>query len=352
MKSAPLLEVSHLKVHFQTPAGQLTAVDDVSFSVHRGEIVGIVGESGCGKSVLAQSLIRLLEHSDAVEYQGSILFEGEDILQMPLSKLRHLRGNDIAMIFQDPLTSFNPVYSIGKQIEEVLQHHQKRPHKEARAKAIELLRLTGIPTPHIRVDAYPHELSGGMQQRAMIAMALACEPKLLIADEPTTALDVTIQAQILELILQLNQQLDMAVLFITHDLGVVAEICDHVKVMYMGQLVEETTVQQLFQSPRHPYTQGLIAAIPHMDAPRHQPLHVIEGTVPSFAQLPAGCRFATRCPYADDTCRQSEPPVSQVSSLHQVKCWHHEAISLKNSLTKGDSRDESTDTNINPTTAP
>lgn len=337
MSSEPLLEVNNLKTHFQTARGKVTAVNGVSFTMNKGEIIGIVGESGCGKSVMSQSIIRLLDHTDSIEYEGEVLFENQDLLKLSPSKLRSIRGDQISIIFQDPLTSLNPVYTIGNQIEEVIRLHQKVSKKEARQKAIDILRLTGIPSPETRVDEYPHQLSGGMQQRAMIAMALACEPKLLIADEPTTALDVTIQAQILELIVELNQKLGMGVLFITHDLGVVAEICTSVKVMYLGQIVEETTTDRLFTTPLHPYTQGLIKSIPKLEGNRHEKLHVIEGTVPSLSDRPRGCSFSTRCPFADAQCFNREPVMETVHPEHRVKCWHADRI---NNLKGGASIDD------------
>jgi peptide/nickel transport system ATP-binding protein len=324
--TTPLLEVQSLKTHFHTERGRVTAVNGVSFSVEQGEIIGIVGESGCGKSVMSQSIIRLLDHTDDISYEGKVKLDGRDLLSLSKAEMRKVRGNDIAIIFQDPLTSLNPVYTIGEQIGEAITLHQGLSKKEARKKVIDILRLTGIPSPEVRVDDYPHELSGGMQQRAMIAMALSCEPRLLIADEPTTALDVTIQAQILDLIVGLNRRLGMGVLFITHDLGVVAEICTGVKVMYLGQIVEETTTDRLFESPLHPYTQGLIASIPRMDRDRSEKLHVIEGAVPSLGNIPQGCRFSTRCPFVDGKCREQEPPMTQHRDDHGVKCWHFEAI--------------------------
>lgn len=322
----PLLKLKDFKVHFHTEQGKITAVDGVNLTVNRGEIVGIVGESGCGKSVMSQSIVRLLEPSASIEYEGEVLFEGENLLDLPMSRLRQIRGNDISVIFQDPLTSLNPVYPIGDQIEEVLRLHQKLSRSEARKQAVELLRMTGIPSPETRIRAYPHELSGGMQQRVMIAMALACKPKLLIADEPTTALDVTIQAQILDLILELNRSLGMAVLFITHDLGVVNQLCDSVKVMYLGQIVEEADTETLFDRPLHPYTKGLLRSIPRLDTDRDAELHVIEGTVPSPGDAPKGCRFSTRCPYADDLSRAEEPPMEEAEPGHFVKCWHYRRI--------------------------
>lgn len=326
MNEEPLLAVKHLKTHFYTERGRVTAVDGVSFTVQSGEIVGVVGESGCGKSVMSQSLLRLLEHTDDIEYEGKVLFENRNLLDLPLSQMRKIRGNRISMIFQDPLTSLNPLYTIGDQIAEGIAMHRKLPRKAAMERAVEILGLTGIPSPKERAHSYPHELSGGMQQRAMIAMALSCEPQLLIADEPTTALDVTIQAQILELIFDLNKRLNMGVLFITHDLGVVSEICDNVKVMYLGQIVEEAPTDRLFSSPLHPYTQGLIRSLPKMSGNRDEPLHVIPGTVPPLSEIPAGCRFSTRCPFADGQCRQSEPEMEQAGERHRVKCWHYAKI--------------------------
>ncbi|KOP65371.1 peptide ABC transporter ATP-binding protein [Bacillus sp. FJAT-18019] len=326
MSKEPLLEVNNLKTHFHTERGVVTAVNGVSFSMNSGDIIGIVGESGSGKSVMSQSIMRLLDHTDAVEYEGEVIFEKENLLSLSQSRLRAIRGDQISMIFQDPLTSLSPVYTIGNQIGEAIRLHQKKSKKEAHQQAVEILRLTGIPSPEVRVNEYPHQLSGGMQQRAMIAMALSCEPRLLIADEPTTALDVTIQAQILELIADLNRKMGMGVLFITHDLGVVSEICTGVKVMYLGQIVEEAPTDQLFQTPLHPYTQGLIQSIPKLEGDRNEPLHVIEGTVPSLTDIPQGCGFSTRCPYADELCRTSEPPMRTATTEHRVKCWHYEAI--------------------------
>lgn len=327
MSGQTLLEVKHLKTHFHTDRGKVTAVNDVSFTMDKGEIVGIVGESGCGKSVMSQSITRLLDHTDAISYEGQVIFDQQDLFKLSPAKMRAIRGDDISIIFQDPLTSLNPVYTIGNQLEEVIRLHQKKSKKEARQKAVEMLRLTGIPAPEQRVHEYPHQLSGGMQQRVMIAMALACEPKLLIADEPTTALDVTIQAQILDLIVELNRKLGMGVLFITHDLGVVAEICTSVKVMYLGQIVEEAQTEHLFQRPLHPYTQGLIKSIPRLNGSRNEKLHVIEGTVPSLANIPQGCSFAARCPFSDDKCRSQQPVMEQAADGHRVKCWHYKEIS-------------------------
>jgi len=322
----PLLEVNELKVHFYTERGRITAVDGISFHVNAGEIVGVVGESGCGKSVTSQAILRLLDEKDTVEYDGKILFEGTDLLQLPEAGMQKIRGNEISMIFQDPLSSLNPVFSIGSQIAESLMLHQQISKKAAFEKAIELLRMTGIPAPEKRVHEYPHQLSGGMRQRAMIAMTLACQPKLLIADEPTTALDVTIQAQILDLMLELNREQGMGMIFITHDLGVVAELCSRVVVMYLGQIVEEADVETLFAQPRHPYTKGLMKSIPQMDSDRSQKLHVIEGMVPTLDNIPTGCRFAPRCPYADYMCHERPPAYEEHAAGHKVRCWHAEKI--------------------------
>ncbi len=326
MTVKPLLDVKDLKVHFHTERGRVTAVDGVTFHVNQGEIVGLVGESGCGKSVTSQSILRLFDEK-TVQYEGKIEFKGNNLLALPRGKMQEIRGNEIAMIFQDPLSSLNPVYTIGYQIAESILLHQNVSKKEAYAQAVEMLRRTGIPSPEKRINEYPHQLSGGMQQRVMIAIALSCQPQLLIADEPTTALDVTIQAQILELIVQLNQELGMGVIFITHDLGVVAEICTRVVVMYLGQIVEEADTHSLFTNPLHPYTKGLIKSIPHLDGDRSQNLHVIEGTVPSLDHIPTGCRFAPRCPYADALCREKMPELTVQLNSQKVRCWHAHKIS-------------------------
>ncbi|MBV1758747.1 MAG: ABC transporter ATP-binding protein [Dethiosulfatibacter sp.] len=335
MDNVPLLQVENLKVQFRTDRGILTAVDEVSFSVNPGEVVGIVGESGCGKSVMSQSIIRLLEHTDPVIYSGRVLFEGIDIFKLSQRNLRALRGNEISIIFQDPLTSLNPVYTVGNQMAEVLILHKGMSKNQSMERAVELLKLTGIPDARLCITQFPHELSGGMQQRVMIAMALACEPKLLIADEPTTALDVTIQAQIIDLIKKLNEELGMAVLFITHDLGVVSETCDSVRVMYLGQIVEDTTTSDLFKNPLHPYTKGLIKSIPLLEGKRGEELYVIRGTVPSLLDIPKGCRFSTRCDWADSKCVENEPPIEEtIIPNHMVKCWYYKEI---NGLDKGGS---------------
>jgi peptide/nickel transport system ATP-binding protein len=325
MGKQPLLEVKNLKTNFHTERGVLTAIDGITFHIEEGEILGVVGESGCGKSVTSQSILRLFDEKYTAEYEGSILFRGEDLLEKSLSDMEAIRGNDISMIFQDPSSSLNPVYTIGRQIAESVLLHKDVSKKEAHESAVRLLKLTGIPSPEKRANEYPHQLSGGMLQRAMIAMALACEPKLLIADEPTTALDVTIQAQILDLILRLNKEMGMGVMFITHDLGVVAQVCTRVIVMYLGQVVEETDVKTLFKNPLHPYTKGLLRSIPQMEE-RTGNLHVISGTVPSLHDVPKGCRFAARCPYADSKCIEQSPELSQHFDGHKVRCWYASAI--------------------------
>lgn len=326
MTSPKLLEVDNLFVNFHTERGTVTAVQGISLQVESGEVLGIVGESGCGKSVTSQAILRLFDEVNTVQYEGQIRYCGDDLLKFSQSAMQKIRGNDISMIFQDPSSSINPVYTIGYQIVEPLMMHQKLSKQDAYLKAIEMLRLTGIPSPEKRIHQYPHEISGGMKQRVMIAMALACEPKLLIADEPTTALDVTIQAQILELMLEINKSLNMGIIMITHDLGVVAEICDRVAVMYLGQVVEEADVKSLFAKPLHPYTRGLINSIPKMDGDRSEDLYVISGTVPSLYNIPKGCSFAPRCMYADELCRSKSPDLSENSSKHKVRCWHYEKI--------------------------
>ncbi|TWI58198.1 ABC transporter ATP-binding protein [Halalkalibacter nanhaiisediminis] len=327
--SKHLLELNELKTHFQTERGRVTAIDGISLYVDTGEVLAVVGESGCGKSVTAQSILRLFEEGGITTYEGEIAFEGENLLDMSMSKMRRIRGNDISMIFQDPLSSLNPVYTIGNQIVESLVLHQKLSKEKAYEKAIEMLKLTGIPAPEKRVHEYPHELSGGMRQRVMIAMALACQPKLLIADEPTTALDVTIQAQILDLMIELKEEFNMGVMFITHDLGVVAQYCTRVVVMYLGEVVEEAEVTQLFSSPQHPYTKGLMKSIPQLEGDRTKKLHIVEGTVPSLEDVPVGCRFAARCSYADDKCLAERPILESCATNQKVRCWHYRKITEK-----------------------
>src|SRR5690554_2997986 len=317
----PLLEVTDLRTYFHTDQGTARAVDGVSFTVEKGEVLGIVGESGSGKSVTALSLLRLIATPPGEIMQGSsVRFDGRELLDLSAREMRDVRGNDIAMIFQEPMTSLNPVYTVGEQIAEAVRLHRDVSRKEAREQAIRMLRLVGIPSPEERVDVYPHQLSGGQRQRVMIAIALSCEPDLLIADEPTTALDVTIQAQILELIAGLRDRLGMAVLLITHDLGVVAEVCDRVVVMYGGQVVEQGTVEQIFRDPRHPYTEGLLAAIPRLGEPVER-LRVIPGNVPGPTAWPQACRFHPRCPYGWDLCVNAAPDLFDAGEGHRSRCW-------------------------------
>jgi oligopeptide/dipeptide ABC transporter ATP-binding protein len=313
-----LLEVKDLRTSFHTAEGVARAVDGVSLGVDRGEILGVVGESGSGKSVTALSIMRLVQEPGRIADGSRILFNGRDLLGLSEKEMRGVRGNDIAMIFQEPMTSLNPVFPIGDQISESIRLHRGLSRKEARARAVELLHQVGIPVPDRRVDEYPHQLSGGMRQRVMIAMALANEPDLLIADEPTTALDVTIQAQILELLLELREQTGTGVLLITHDLGVVAEVCDRVVVMYAGQVVETGPVREIFARPQHPYTQGLLAAVPRPDQ-RGGRLAVIPGVVPPPTSWPHGCRFRPRCPYAWDLCH--EQPGLLEAGVQRARCW-------------------------------
>ncbi|MBO2519489.1 MULTISPECIES: ABC transporter ATP-binding protein [Limnochorda] len=317
-----LLELQDLKTYFFTEDGVVPAVDGVSFGVDRGGSLGVVGESGCGKSVTALSIMRLIPQPPGKIVGGKILFNGEDLVQKKESEMRRIRGNEISMIFQEPMTSLNPVFTVGDQIMEAIILHQKLSKKEARERAIEMLRLVGIPDPHRRVDEYPHQMSGGMRQRVMIAMALSCNPKLLIADEPTTALDVTIQAQILDLMRRLREEVGAAIILITHDLGVVAELVEHVVVMYAGKVVEKTDVRSIFAKPSHPYTEGLLESIPKLHEERER-LQTIEGVVPSPYNMPAGCRFHPRCPLARDICRAQEPPLMEVDPGHWAACWKH-----------------------------
>jgi oligopeptide/dipeptide ABC transporter ATP-binding protein len=319
-----LLEVSNLRTFFETDAGVSRAVDGVSFAVEAGEIVGVVGESGSGKSVTSLSILGLVPRPPGrIEKGSSVRFKGEELVGAPEARLRQVRGNEIAMIFQEPMTSLNPVYPVGEQIAEALRLHRKLGKREARARAVELLREVGIADPEERARAYPHQLSGGMRQRVMIAIALSCEPALLIADEPTTALDVTIQAQILELILALRERRGMGVLLITHDLGVVAEVCDRVVVMYGGEVVEQGSVEELFRDPRHPYTRGLLAAIPRLGK-RVERLAAIPGTVPAPTAWPQGCRFHPRCAEALPRCADEAPPLVTLGAGRSVRCWLEE----------------------------
>jgi peptide/nickel transport system ATP-binding protein/oligopeptide transport system ATP-binding protein len=315
-----LLQVRDLRTWFETDRGLFRAVDGISFSVGRGRTVGLVGESGCGKSVTSLSLMGLVPQPPGRVAAEAILFEGRDLLGLSADERRLLRGGKMSMVFQEPMTSLNPVHTIGRQIVEAIRAHTDLSPAQARARAIEVLELVRIPSAAERFDDFPHHLSGGMRQRVMIAMALACEPALLIADEPTTALDVTIQAQILELLRELQQRLGMAILIITHDLGVIAELVDEVIVMYAGQIVESAPVAALFSDPQHPYTIGLLGSIPRLDVERER-LATIEGTVPSPANQPVGCRFAPRCPFADSRCHAEPPPLRALGVDHQVACW-------------------------------
>jgi peptide/nickel transport system ATP-binding protein len=315
-----LLQVDGLRVAFADDVGEFNeAVSGVSLRLERGRTLGLVGESGCGKSVTALSLMRLLPAS-STRITGCVLFEGRDLLTLPEGEMRDLRGNRLAMIFQEPMTSLNPSYTIGDQIGETLRRHRGCSARQARSEAIRMLRLVGIPAPEERVDAYPHKLSGGMRQRVMIAIALACKPAILIADEPTTALDVTIQAQILDLLRQLRDETGTAILLITHDLGVVAEMCDEVVVMYAGEVVEQASVGDLFLRPEHPYTVGLIGSIPRL-AGQQRRLSAISGSVPRIGGEIQGCRFAPRCPFASDRCRQEAPPLIDLGHGHLSRCW-------------------------------
>lgn len=299
---------------------KIRAIDGVSFYVCRGEMVGIVGESGCGKSVTSQSIMRLYDEKEEVSYSGTVRFEGENLMEIPYKEMDKIRGNRIAMIFQDALSSLNPVYTVGNQVVEAICIHQNVEKKEAWQKAVEMLTKVGISEPEKRMWQYPHELSGGMRQRVMIAIALCCKPDLLIADEPTTALDVTVQAQIMDLIQQLKEEENMGVILITHDMAVVAENCDRVIVMYLGQMVEEASVTDIFEYPLHPYTIGLIQSIPQMTTDSEQELFMIKGSLPLLTQIKKGCRFASRCPYATDKCREEEPELQKTGENHSVRC--------------------------------
>ncbi|GIQ69685.1 dipeptide/oligopeptide/nickel ABC transporter ATP-binding protein [Xylanibacillus composti] len=321
-KQEALLEVRDLRTYFHTESGTTRSVDGVSLKIKPGEVLGIVGESGCGKSVTSFSIMGLVEAPGKIE-GGEILFEDKDLTKLSKKQLKHIQGNAISMIFQEPLTSLNPLLSVGFQIAENITLHQTVDKKTAKAKSIEMLRKVGIPRPEEVYRAYPHELSGGMRQRVMIAIALSCNPKLLIADEPTTALDVTIQAQILKLMMDLRSELNTSIMIITHDLGVVAEIADRVVVMYAGQVVEEGDVFQLFQSPAHPYTLGLMNSTPKIDE-WNEVLESIPGTVPVASNMPIGCRFHPRCPYAMEKCVKQEPPLAQINAGANVRCWLHE----------------------------
>jgi oligopeptide/dipeptide ABC transporter ATP-binding protein len=314
-----VLEVRDLVTTFDTDNGRLTAVDGVSFQVHRGRTLGIVGESGCGKSVTAFSMMRLLPQPMGKIAGGQVLFDGKDLTQVPAEDMLKIRGGRIGMIFQEPMTALNPVHTIGRQLSEVFLLHRTQDKRAALAMSIDILDKVGIPSPEVRVGEYPHQLSGGMRQRVVIAMALACKPSVVIADEPTTALDVTIQAQILELMQSLQSEMGMAIVLITHDLGVIAEMCDDVVVMYAGRVAEAGPVDRIFAHPSHPYTRGLLGSIPRLEHERKTKLQTIEGMVPSLADMPVGCRYQNRCPYRTEVCAQ-HPPDETVAPGHRVAC--------------------------------
>jgi oligopeptide/dipeptide ABC transporter ATP-binding protein len=326
-----ILEIDNLQTHFFTSAGVVRAVDGVSYGVRSGETLGVVGESGCGKSVTALSILRLVADPPGRILGGAIRFAGTNLLELSEPEIESIRGNDISMIFQEPMTSLNPLLTVGRQISEAIALHRGLSRRDARDQAVEMLRRVHIPEPERRAHAYPHQLSGGMRQRVMIAMAVSCDPKVLIADEPTTALDVTIQAQILDLIRELQDRLSTAVILITHDMGVVAENADRVVVMYAGRKVEEASAKELFERPGHPYTRGLLGSIPNLEVAAHTNarrarLNEIKGMVPSLANLPQGCTFAPRCGFATAECRAAYPPLAQHRAGHWVACWHAERL--------------------------
>jgi oligopeptide/dipeptide ABC transporter ATP-binding protein len=329
--ATPVVEVDQLRTHFFTAAGVVKAVDGVSYAVRRAETLGVVGESGCGKSVTALSIMRLVANPPGRIVGGGVRLEGRDLLGLSESEMEAVRGNDISMIFQEPMTSLNPLFTVGRQIAEAIALHQGLSRRDAFDQAIEMLRRVSIPEPERRAHAYPHQMSGGMRQRVMIAMALSCNPKVLIADEPTTALDVTIQAQILDLMRELQEQTGTAIVLITHDMGVVAENADKVAVMYAGKKVEEAPADALFDQPGHPYTRGLLGSVPHLDeaaraGSARRRLEEIKGLVPSLARLPQGCSFAPRCKLATDQCRALEPPLREHRPGRHVACWHADAL--------------------------
>jgi oligopeptide transport system ATP-binding protein len=324
--AAPLLQVKDLKTYFFTDDGVVRAVDGVTYDIQIGEIMGLVGESGCGKTVSALSILRLIPNPPGRIIAGEILFEGEDLLKTDDEEIRNIRGHRIAMIFQEPMTSLNPVLTIGRQITESLELHLKMDRASATRRAIELMEMVGIPEAKTRIHDYPHQFSGGMRQRVMIAMALSCNPKLLLADEPTTALDVTIQAQILELLTKLTRDLGTAVIIITHNLGVVARYADRVYVMYAGKIVETAAARELYGNPRHPYTLGLLKSVPRLDQTRKDRLEPIEGFPPDLIHMPEGCSFRPRCKYAVARCQREEPPLQPVTSAHQAACWEWQRV--------------------------
>lgn len=325
-----VLEVKNLAVSFKTFFGEVEAVRDISFSVGRSETVAVVGESGCGKSVTANSIMQLLPMPPAFFKGGEILFNGENLLKKTEKEMQVMRGDQIAMVFQDPMTSLNPTMKIGKQIVEGLVNHQKLSKADARQKAIDMLNLVAVPQPEKRINQYPHEFSGGMRQRVMIALAMVSTPQLLIADEPTTALDVTVQAQILELMKDIQQKLDMSIILITHDLGIVADMSDKVLVMYAGQIVEEGLTDEIFKDTKHPYTRKLLASVPRLDMSRDEPLHSIEGTPPDLYIPPPGCSFYDRCEYAMKICKEHMPDFDSHSNTHKSRCWLNHPMAQDN----------------------
>jgi oligopeptide transport system ATP-binding protein len=319
--SDPILQVRNLQTHFKTDAGVVKAVDGVSFDLHKGETLGIVGESGSGKSVTNLSLMRLIPSPPGKIVGGEVMFHDTDLLKVSDNEMRSIRGNKVSMIFQDPMTSLNPFLKVSTQLIETIQLHQGLGKRAARAQAVEMLSMVGIPKPEKRIEQYPHQFSGGMRQRVMIAMALSCDPEILIADEPTTALDVTIQAQILEIIQRLSQEMGTAVIMITHDLGVVAGMCDNVAVMYAGKVVETGSTKELFADPKHPYTKGLISSVPRLDQDHQERLFSIEGQPPNLIDLPDACPFYPRCDHAMDICKQKYPASETLSATRAVNCW-------------------------------
>ncbi len=315
----PLLEVQDLRVYFSSDDGVSKSVDGVSFTIEEGKTLGVVGESGCGKSVTSLAILQLIPNPPGKIVGGKILFRGKDLVSFSEHKMQEIRGNNISMIFQEPMTALNPILTVGRQISEVIIRHQHKTNEEARKATIQLLEEVGIPAPESRIDEYPHQLSGGMKQRVMIAMALACRPDLLIADEPSTALDVTVQAQILDLLRKLQKEYGMAILLITHDLGVIAEMADDVVVMYAGKVVEKTNVKSLYKERKHPYTQGLFTSIPDINSTRKR-LEIIEGVVPNPLEFPLGCRFSTRCKYVIDRCHKDDPVLREIQAQHFAAC--------------------------------
>ncbi len=333
MEKNPLLIVRNLRTYFYTEDGVVKAVDGVDFEVYEGETLGIVGESGSGKSVSSLAVLRLLDPKGKIEEGSEIIFNGKSLLELSEDEMRRIRGNDIAMIFQEPMVALNPVFTIGDQIMEAILLHRDVDKKAARQMAIDMLNKVGIPEPEKRIDEYPHELSGGMRQRAMIAMALSCRPKLLIADEPTTALDVTIQAQILELMKELQREYGMAIILITHDVGVIAENADRVVVMYGGKVMETSDVQTTFKKPKHPYTWGLLNSIPRLDIEQER-LYSIPGMVPDPLHFPAGCRFSNRCEFGEEKCSVEMPPLVEIEPGHMVRCFFHQKVEEAQKLSK------------------